>query len=155
MQLTKNFNLSEFTKSQTAVRKGIPNIPSPDHIENITALAKNVLQPIRDEFGPVIINSGYRSQELNAAIGGSATSQHCKGEAADIECVKVDNANLAEWIKLNLDFDQLILEGYTGEPRSGWIHVSHKKNGPQRHVVLTAVFDSTGRVSYKQGLWYD
>jgi zinc D-Ala-D-Ala carboxypeptidase len=126
MKLSANFQLSELVKSQVAERKGIPNNPSPAHIDNLKSLCVNVLQPIRSHFdSPVIISSGYRSAELCIAIGSKPTSQHSEGKAADIEVVNVDNKELAEWIRDNLEFDQLILEFYReGEPDSGWIHVS-------------------------------
>lgn len=126
MKLSANFQLSELVKSQTAARKGIPNNPSPSHIDNLKALCVNVLQPIRSQFeSPVLISSGYRSPELCIAIGSKITSQHAEGKAADIEVVNVDNQVLATWIKENLEYDQLILEFYKdGEPDSGWIHVS-------------------------------
>ena len=92
MKLSANFQLSELVKSQTAERKGIPNNPSPSHIDNLKALCVNVLQPIRYHFdSPVLISSGYRSAELCIAIGSKPTSQHSEGKAADIEVVGVDN----------------------------------------------------------------
>jgi uncharacterized protein YcbK (DUF882 family) len=110
MKLSKNFTLSELTKSQTAVRKNIKNEPSTAHVENLIHLAETVLQPIRDHFGkPVVISSGYRSPELCEAIGSSSKSQHARGEAADFEIMGVDNMQLAMWINKNTDFDQLIL----------------------------------------------
>ena len=139
MKLSKNFSLAEFTKSQTAERKGIDNTPKGEHLDAAIALFENVVQKVRDHFGPTVINSGYRSPELNDAVGGSATSQHCKGEAVDIEVPSVPNGDLAEWIRDNLDFDQLILEFYTpGIPDSGWVHVSYKTDGSNRKSVLTA-----------------
>lgn len=147
-QLSKNFTLEEMTKSQTALRLGIPNQPTKVALENLKALCNKVLQPIRDHYRrSVMVNSGYRSPELNAAIGGSSNSQHCMGQAADIEIAGVDNATLAKWILANLEFDQLILEYYTpGVPDSGWVHVSYstKKN---RKQTLTISKSST-----KQGL---
>ena len=125
MKLSANFQLSELVKSQTAERKGIPNNPSPAHIDNLKALCVNVLQPIRSHFeAPVMISSGYRSPELCIAIGSKITSQHATGNAADLEVPGVDNKELAVWIKENLEYDQLILEFYRdGEPDSGWVHV--------------------------------
>jgi zinc D-Ala-D-Ala carboxypeptidase len=84
--LSKNFTLTEFTKSQTALRLGIDNTPSEEHLAAAKLLFENVVQPVRDHFGPTVINSGYRGPALNEAIGGAATSQHCRGEAVDIEC---------------------------------------------------------------------
>ena len=82
------------------------------------------MQPVRDNFGVTVINSGYRGPKLNEAVGGSSKSQHCKGEAVDIECPGTSNYAVASWIEQNLDFDQLILEFYIpGIPDSGWVHV--------------------------------
>jgi len=120
MQLSRNFSLQELIKSDTAIRKGIDNNPNADQIEKLKALCENILQPVRDHFGRVKITSGYRSPELCTAIGSSVNSQHAKAEAADFECVGVDNAELADWINRELSYDQLIVEYYTpGEPNSG------------------------------------
>ena len=152
MQLSKNFTMAEFIKSDTATKLGIDNTPEGEHLENAKALFENVVQKVRDHFGPTVLNSGYRSPELNAAVGGSATSQHCKGEAADIEVPGVPNADLAEWIRDNLDFDQLILEFYTpGIPDSGWVHVSYKADGDNRKSILTAS-RIDGKTVYSEGI---
>lgn len=152
MKLSENFSLAEFTKSQAALRLGLDNSPSPQDIEALEKLCINVLQPIREYFGPVVINSGYRSPDLNNAIGGSATSQHCYGQAADIECPGHSNYDVAAWISKNLPFDQLILEFYTpGDPSSGWIHVSWKHEQQNRARVLTAVKENGGTI-YRPGL---
>lgn len=153
MQLSKNFTLLEFTKSDTATKKGIDNTPKGVHLDNLKNLVEKIVQPVRDHFGkPVKVNSGYRGAALNAAVGGSATSQHCNGEACDIEIPGIANADLANWIKDNLDFDQLILEFYTpGVPDSGWVHVSLKTTGAQRKQCLTAMKEN-GKTVYKQGL---
>ena len=138
MKLSPNFSLAEFTKSQTAERKGLDNTPSEEHLVAAQSLFLMVVQKVRDHFGPTVINSGYRGPELNEAVGGSSKSQHCKGEAVDIEVPGVPNATVAEWIRDNLEFDQLILEFYTpGIPDSGWVHVSYK-HGEHRKSVLTA-----------------
>ena len=139
MQLTNNFTLAELCKSQTALRKNIDNLPKdPDIVSKMQTLAEKILQPIRDKFGPTVINSGYRCKKLNTAIGGSKKSQHCFGEAADVEVPTLSNRDLAEWIKNTLDFDQLILEFYNGkDPRSGWVHVSYKDSQNNRKQVLT------------------
>jgi len=113
MNLSRNFTLSELTKSDTAIRKGINNNPNAEQIEKLKALCENILQPVRDHFGRVKITSGFRSEELCLAIGSSVNSQHAKAEAADFECIGVDNAELFDWIKNNLTPDQLILEFYT------------------------------------------
>lgn len=145
-KLSKNFKLSEITKSQTASRKKIDNSPSPEHLENIKALVKEFLQPLRDQLGlPIIISSGYRSFALNRAIGGATDSQHSKGEAVDIECIGMSNVELANYIKDNCDFDQLILEFYNPDEgeNSGWVHVSFKSDGSNRKEVLSALTDGT------------
>jgi zinc D-Ala-D-Ala carboxypeptidase len=122
--LSKNFTLQEYIKSQTALRQGIDNTPSDEHLASAKKLFEMVVQPVRDHFGVTVINSGYRGPALNAAVGGSATSQHCRGEAVDIECPGTPNYDVALWIEQNLDYDQLILEFYTpGIPDSGWVHV--------------------------------
>ncbi len=151
VRLSQNFTLQEFTKSQTATRKGIDNTPGEIHLEAAKHLFENVVQKVRDNFGPTVINSGYRGPDLNYAIGGSNTSQHCKGEAVDIECPGTPNYDVAKWIEDNLDFDQLILEFYTpGIPDSGWVHVSYKVE-VNRKSVLTAMKED-GKTVYKPGL---
>ena len=150
MKLSANFELAELTKSQVAERKGIPNNPSPDQIDNLKSLCINVLQPIRSEFDkPVIISSGFRSAELCINIGSKPTSQHAEGKAADLEIPGVDNMELAMWIKNNLNFDQLILEFYKdGEPNSGWVHVSWNGDN-NRNQTLRAMHDDNDKVVYK------
>lgn len=148
MMLGKYFSLEEMTKSQTAIRRGIDNIPSDQELENLVELVKNVLDPIREHFGkPVTVNSGYRGKKLNSAIKGSKNSQHCKGQAADIEIIGVSNYELACWIRDNMDFDQLILEFHNRKvPDSGWVHVSW--NSPKKNRKQTLTIDSNGT---KQG----
>ena len=148
MNLTRNFTLSELIKSDTAIRKGINNNPNAEQIEKLKELCENILQPIRDHFGRVKITSGFRSVELWMASGSSARSQHAKAEAADFECVGVDNAELFDWIKLNLEPDQLILAFYTpGEPNSGWIHCSWIPEG--RRASFLHAYKSEGKTKYK------
>ena len=152
-RITKNFHLKEFTNSQSATRLGISNQPETGHLINICALANNILQPVREQFGVLTISSGYRSPELNAhpSIGGSEKSQHCKGQASDFECLSISNLELAEWVKENLDYDQLILEFYEdGDPHSGWIHCSYNIEG-NRKSILTAK-RINGKVKYEEGL---
>ena len=152
MQLSKNFTMAEFIKSDTATKLGIDNTPEGEHLENAKALFENVVQKVRDHFGPTVINSGYRSPELNEAVRGSKTSQHCHGQAADIEVPGVANAEVAQWIVDNCEFDQVILEFYTpGIPDSGWVHVSYKNPEENRKSVLTAMKEN-GKTVYKQGL---
>jgi len=154
MRLSDNFTLAEYTKSQTALRQGIDNTPGEEHLEAAKALFEHVAQKIREHFGPTIITSGYRSPALNEAIGGSATSQHSKGEAVDLEVPGVPTAEVAQWISDNLDYDQLILEFYTpGETNSGWVHVSYKADGSNRNQDLTAA-RVDGKTQYSHGLNY-
>ena len=149
MNLSQNFSLRELTKSQTAERKGIPNDPSPDHIENLRLLCERVLQPVRDHFNhTVTVSSGYRNEILSNKIGSSGKSQHCKGEAADFEIFGTPNNEVADWIKENLMFDQLILEFYNpNDPAGGGVHVSYNEKGANRKQVLT--YDGK---SYENGL---
>ena len=133
MRLSQNFTLRELTKSQTAERKGIPNEPDQDNVDNIIDLCDKILQPVRDEFGPVTVTSGYRCPELCVVIGSSMKSQHTKGEAADFEVAGVSNMVVAKWIADNLEFDQLILECYTGG-NTGWIHCSYSLN-PRKETL--------------------
>jgi hypothetical protein len=152
MNLTKNFTLSEMTKSETALRHGMDNTPDQTVISNMQALAVHVLQPVRDHYGKgVKVNSGFRSPDVNARVGGSRTSDHTRGMAADIEIPGVPNAELAEWIRGNLPFTQLILEFYTrGVPDSGWVHVSYDPANLKKQA-LTAV-KQDGKTVYLQGL---
>ena len=146
MYLSRNFSLSELTKSQTALRNGLDNKPSIEEIVALTVLCNNVLQPIRDRYGSFTPNSAFRTVELCKLVGSSAKSQHARGEAADIEVIGTDNYQLAEWITKNLDFDQLIWEyGTDNEP--DWVHVSYKQKG-NRKKVLKAV-RGKGYVNYK------
>ena len=148
MELTRNFSLSELIKSDTAIRRGINNNPNAGQIENLKLLCENILQPVRDHFGRVKITSGYRSTELCTAIGSSVNSQHAKAEAADFECVGVDNAELADWIHRELSYDQLIVEYYTpGEPNSGWIHCSWIAEQPRASFLWA--YKSEGKTKYK------
>ena len=139
MKLSKNFSLQELTKSDTAIRKSIDNTPDNEVLSNLTTLCDMVLQKVRNSHGVVTVTSGYRSPELNRAIGGSTTSDHCKGCAADFEVQGLDNKDLAKWIIDNLTFKQLILEFYEdGQPNSGWVHCSFEE-GKNNNQVLRAV----------------
>jgi len=151
MQLTQHFDLEELTKSQTGDRLGIDNVPGAAALDSLMVLCARVLEPVRAHYGPVFINSGYRCPDLNKAVGGASTSQHCLGQAADIEVPGVPNGDLAAWIVANLDFDQVILECYRrGQPNSGWVHVSYKDAG-NRKATLTATVVS-GKMVYTPGL---
>jgi hypothetical protein len=149
MQLSENLSLAEVIRSETAKRKGVSNMPTPAHIENFKKLAENIFQPIRKHFGkPIHISSGYRSDALNKAIGGSKTSQHCKGEAIDIDMdgTSITNAQIFNYIKDNLNFDQLIWEfGTASNP--DWVHVSYNSTGKQRKQILKAL-KVNGKTSY-------
>lgn len=134
MNLSKNFSLAEMLKSQTAERMGIVNEPNADHIYNMVALAENILQPIRNEYGPFIVSSGFRSPKLCEAIGSNSSSQHCKGQAVDFEVPGISNFDLAEWVSDNLPFDQLILECFTGG-NTGWIHCSYVPDGRREELT--------------------
>ena len=152
MQLTNNFSLKELTTSETATRKGLDNTPNEAVIANLKTLAENILQPVREHYGKSVkVNSGYRSPEVNASVGGSKTSDHCKGQAADIEITGVANGDLAKYIAENYKFTQVILEFYTqGIPDSGWVHVSYDANN-LKCQTLTAV-KKDGKTVYLPGL---
>ena len=142
MQLSKNLELAEVIRSSTAKRNGISNMPTPEHIENFKKLAENIFQPIREHFGrPIFLSSGYRSAELNKLTkGASTTSQHCTGEAIDIDMdgTEITNKQVFDYIKEHLSFDQLIWEFGT-ESNPDWVHVSYESTGKQRKQVLRAV----------------
>lgn len=149
MKLSENLHLSEVTRSESAKRNGIPNTPAPEHIENLKALAEKIFQPIRDHFKkPIRISSGYRSKELNAKIGGSATSQHSKGQAIDIDMDGTDitNRQIFDFVKDNLNFDQLIYE-FGDDDNPNWVHISYNRNGQQRGQVLKA-YKLNGQTKY-------
>ncbi len=149
MQLTKNFSLREFTKSQTAERMGIDNTPPEEIIPKLSFLATQILEPLREKIDkPILITSGYRCPELCEAIGSKPTSQHTKGEAVDIEAIGMSTLNLAEMIINHFDFDQVILECYRkGDMNSGWVHCS-LISGENRQEVLTY----TKAKGYEKGL---
>jgi zinc D-Ala-D-Ala carboxypeptidase len=152
MQLTNNFSLAEMVKSDTALRHDMDNTPGEAEIANLKTLCEKVLQPVRDKFQTgVKVNSGFRHPEVNAKVGGSKTSDHCKGQAADIEIPGVANADLAVWIMDNLTYTQLILEFYTpGVPDSGWVHVSYDPANLKKEN-LTAT-KQNGKTVYLKGL---
>lgn len=151
-QLSKNFSLAELIKSETALRHDMDNTPGAAETANLKLLAEKVLQPIRDHYAKgVKVNSGFRHPDVNAKVGGSRTSDHCKGQAADIEIPGVPNAELAEWIKDNLSFTQLILEFYTsGVPDSGWVHVSYNPDNLKKQAMTATKKD--GKTVYLPGL---
>lgn len=151
MKLSNNFWLSEFTRSQYASRKGIDNTPTEKEVDNLRELCYNVLQPIRNHYGKSVrVSSGFRCATLNVGIGGSKTSSHCRGEAADIEIFGVKNRELALWIEANIpEYDQLILEYPSkDDPQAGWIHVSYR-SGRNRKQSLTKL---SGKSGYQVGI---
>ena len=148
MQLSKNLSLAEVVRSESAKRNGINNNPTKEHLANLVSIALNVFQPIRDNFlVPIHISSGYRSLALNRAVGGSNTSQHSKGQALDIDMdgTKITNKQVFDYIKDNLEFDQLIWEFGT-DKNPDWVHVSYAK-GKNRKQILKAV-RRNGKTSY-------
>ena len=149
MQLSKNLSLAEVIRSETAKRKGISNMPTEAHILNLKLVAEKIFQPIREHFGkPIHVSSGYRTKALNDAIGGRLTSQHCSGEALDLDMHGTDitNAQVFNFIKDNLDFDQLIWEFGT-DSNPNWVHVSYESSGKQRKQILKAIKPG-GKTSY-------
>jgi zinc D-Ala-D-Ala carboxypeptidase len=146
-QLSQHFTLAELTHTA----QPFANVPGSVEAKSLANLCEHVLEPIRAHFGPVKVNSGYRSPQVNAAVGSHPGSQHARGEAADIEVAGVSNADLAKWIRNNIVFDQLILEAYRpGIAGSGWVHVSWKL-GPLRKSMLTMTMGSHGPV-YTPGI---
>jgi len=152
MKLTENFSLHEMIKSETALRHGLDNTPTDEIIQNLKILCEQILQPVRQYYQKgVKVNSGYRSPDVNAAVGGSRTSDHCRGQAADIEIPGVANYDLARHIADNYKFTQIILEFYTpGIPDSGWVHVSYDPIN-LKCQTLTAMKEN-GKTVYKPGL---
>ena len=146
MKLSKNLSLSEVVKSNTAIKNGIDNSPTLEHLQNLEILAEKIFQPIREHFGvPIGISSGYRSKALNEAIGGSKTSQHCNGQALDLDADmfgQVTNKEIFDYIVENLSFDQLI-----NEYNYSWIHVSYKNKKENRKQVLKA-YKENGKTKY-------
>ena len=148
MRLSKNFVLSEITRSNTAKRLGVSNEPEKEHLVSIQRLVTELIQPMRDALGPIRVTSGYRSPQLNRAIGGSRKSQHCKGEAFDVQFWKdgkMCNQEIYKWVlNSGIDFDQMI-----NEFDFAWIHISLKPDGKNRKMVLEAYKDEDGDTAYK------
>lgn len=141
MRISKHISYKEATQSQTATRKGISNDPDAYQLQNMQLLAEKVFEPLREHFGvPIAINSFFRSHKLNKAIGGAAGSQHTQGRAIDIDDTLggVSNKQMFEWIRENLDFDQLIAEFDCGGGNPCWIHVSYVSETENRRRVLKA-----------------
>lgn len=152
MKISEHLDLSELIRSESAKRRGIANMPTEAHIANLKLLAEKVFEPIRNNFRcPIHISSGYRSAELNKAVGGAATSQHSSGEAIDIDMDGspngVTNKMVFDYIKKYLEFDQLIWEFGSAE-NPDWVHVSYESTGKQRKQVLKA-YKENGKTHYK------
>lgn len=153
MKLSKNLSLSECTKSNTANRLGINNTPDDEWIvENLKGIAEEVFQPIRNAFKcPIYVSSGYRSEELNRAIGGSIRSQHVQGRALDLDADVFGgctNGEIFQYILNNLTFDQLIWE-FGDQDNPDWVHVSYVRDGVNRGRCLKACRDEKGKVYYE------
>lgn len=146
MKLSAHFALGEFTRSESAKREGLDNTPTAEHLENLKTLCEKVLEPIRLKYGSINISSGYRGKMLNHFIGGSVNSDHCVGRAADIDMddsgTGVTNKEIFEYIKDNLEIDQLI-----NEFNYSWIHVGYRK-GANRKQILDAVKEN-GKTVYR------
>jgi hypothetical protein len=150
MQLSEHLTLAEVTKSQTATRLGIDNDPDAHQLAALKSIAEHIFEPVRNHFGvPIGISSGLRSKALNQAIGGSSRSQHCHGQALDIDADiygGITNADIFHYIKDNLDFDQMIWEfGTDQEP--AWVHVSFVDDGTNRGQTLRAIKEN-GKTKY-------
>ena len=148
MRLSKNFTLSELTRSSTAKRKGINNEPTEAHKKNLQRIVTEILQPMRDQLGPIRVTSGYRSPKLNRSIGGSTKSQHCKGQAVDIQFWDkgvMKNQVIYDYIVQNgVEFDQMI-----NEFDFSWIHIS-LKDKDNRNRILEAYKANDGDTCYKE-----
>ena len=152
MKLTENLSLAEVIYSATALRKGIVNEPTVTHLINLKAVANNIFQPCRDYFGkPLAVTSGYRSKALNDLIGGAKSSQHCKGEALDLDAQVFGgftNLELFLYIKDHLSFDQLIGEFPDNMGEYAWVHCSYKEEGNRGEVLVA--YKADGETRYKR-----
>ena len=147
--ISKHISYKEGVYSNTAIRRGIDNDPNEEQLENMKLIADEVFEPLRVWVGgPIKINSFFRSPELNTAIGGSATSQHCKGQAMDIDDTfgKATNAEMYHWIKENLDFDQMIWE-FGDDDNPNWVHISYVSEDENRNRCLKA-YKEKGKTKY-------
>lgn len=148
IKISKHISIKEATRSNTAERLGIDNFPNSPTLVNMQALAENVFEPLRKHFGhPIYITSFYRSPELNRAIGGSSKSQHCSGQAIDIDDVigSSTNADFFNYIKNNLEFDQLIWE-FGNEDNPSWVHVSYNADNNRGNILKA--FKEKGKTKY-------
>ena len=151
MKLSKNLSLKEVVKSNTAIRRGIDNTPNKEQLKNLELIADNIFQPLRDELGVIYVSSGFRCKDLNIALGGSRSSQHCKGEALDLDNDgkngAASNTEIFNYIKNNLVFDQLIWE-FGDNKKPNWVHVSYTNKEPNRMQILKA-YKKDGKTKYK------
>ena len=148
--ISKHISYKEATRSNTAIRRGIENIPDVEELENMKLIAEKVFDPLRKWVGgPIKINSFYRSPELNVAIGGSKKSQHCHGQAIDIDDTygHRSNASMFKHIRYNMDYDQIIWE-FGDEKNPAWVHVSYVSEEKNRHRCLQA-YKENGKTKYK------
>ena len=151
MKISDHITYAEAIHSQTAKRKGIDNTPNPNQVETMKLTAEKIFEPLRKWVGgPIKVNSFFRSAELNTAIGGSKTSQHCKGQAIDIDDVygNKTNAEMYNWIKDNLNFDQMIWEFGT-DMNPNWVHISYVSEEDNRNRCLKAYKDEYNKTKYK------
>ena len=151
MKISDNITYAEAIHSQTAKRRGIDNTPTAKQVEVMKLTAEKIFEPLRKFVGgPIKVNSFFRSAELNKAIGGSKTSQHCKGQAIDIDDVfgHKTNAEMYNWVKENLNFDQMIWEFGT-DMNPNWVHISYVSEEDNRNRCLKAYKDERGRTKYK------
>ena len=149
MQISKHLSLAEVQRSESAKRAGISNSVPVEHLKNFKVLAEKIFEPIREHFKvPIHVSSGYRSKELNSLIKGSSSSQHCKGQAIDLDMdgTSISNRQIFDFIKDNLPFDQLIYE-FGDDNNPDWVHVSYNRNGQQRGQVLKA-YKLNGQTKY-------
>ena len=151
MKISDNITYAEAIHSQTAKRRGIDNRPTAKQVEVMKLTAEKIFEPLRKFVGgPIKVNSFFRSAELNKAIGGSKTSQHCKGQAIDIDDVfgHKTNAEMYNWVKENLNFDQMIWEFGT-DMNPNWVHISYVSEEDNRNRCLKAYKDERGKTKYK------
>ena len=150
MSISKHISYKEGVYSRTATRLGIKNNPNAEQMKNMIAIAEEVFEPLRTYVGgPIKINSFFRSPELNKAIGGSTKSQHCHGQAIDLDDTfgRCTNAEMFEFIKYNLDFDQIIWE-FGDDDNPDWVHVSYVSPDQNRNRCLQA-YKENGKTNYK------
>lgn len=148
MRLSPHFALAEFTRSERADLLEIPNLPTPEEIENLRALCEAILEPARVALGRIYVSSGFRSEALNRAVGGAPESQHRRGEAADVVPLDAEVGDLFRLVVRSLPFDQAIWE-HGGR----WVHVSYSRERDGRRSVLRAVVGANGRTVYRPIEW--